>query len=193
MNRSRAGHGQAGYVSSPLTLAVAAVLLVTVCGLAWFALHPPHASQAPKLVLPSTPADRGAKQGGSSGQPVPAAVQDSNARMRLRYAWLAATDWARDHHQSFSGLSPGAEQRLLRHSGVEVILRGEGRLVLTRFNDASRAGWGVVSVRVAHGRNLLLVTRSKSGRAFCFVQKNHQTGIGAGDVHGVGSCSIRWG
>jgi hypothetical protein len=193
MTKSRGVRAQAGFVTTPLTLAVAAMLVLAVCGLAWFALHPPQATQTPKLVLPSTPADQGTKQSGSSGHAVPSAVQDSNARMRLRYAWLAATDWARANHQSFTGLSPGAAQRLLRRSSVKVILRGEGRLVLTKFNDAARAGSGVVSIRFAHRNNLLLVTRSKSGQAFCFIQKGHSTGIGSGDAHSFGACTIRWG
>jgi hypothetical protein len=113
--------------------------------------------------------------------------------MRLRYSWLAATDWARDHHTSYSGLTPVAERRLLERSGVEVMLEGEGRLVLTKFDSARRATWGVVSIRVASGKDLLLVTRSKSGHAFCFVQRGYTTGIGAGDAHSLGRCSVRWG
>src|SRR5262249_6619996 len=113
--------------------------------------------------------------------------------MRLRYAWLAATDFARTHHQSYSGLTPADEARLLRASGVGMTLRGEGRLVLTKFDRASRAAWGVVSIRVASGDDLLLVTRSRSGHAYCFVQKGHSTGIGAGDTHSLGACTIRWG
>jgi hypothetical protein len=193
MARSRRARGQEGFVTAPVTLALAGVLALVVCGLAWFALHPPHASQTPRLVLPSTPADTGANGSGSQNQHVPVSVQDANARMRLRYAWLAATDWARDHHASFSGLSPVAERRLLLRSGVEVMLRGEGRLVLTKFDVGRRATWGVVSIRAASGDDLLLVTRSKSGHAFCFVQKGHSTGIGPGDAHSVGGCSVRWG
>ena len=200
MARSRGVRGQAGFVTTPLTLALAGVLVVTVCGLAWFALHPPQAAQAPRLVLPTTPPNTGAggtSSGGNAGssqhQQAFASVQDGNARMRLRYAWLAATDFARKHHESYSGLTPAAEVRLLRYSGVEMTLPGEGRLVLTKFDRASRATWGVVNIRVASGDDLLLVTRSKSGHAFCFVQKGHSTGIGAGDTHSLGGCAIRWG
>ena len=108
MTRSRRVRGQAGFATTSATLALAGVLVVVVCGLAWFALHPPHASQAPKLVLPDDAGrTRARTQAARRIRHVPASVQDSNARMRLRYAWLAATDWARDHHQSFSGLSPG--------------------------------------------------------------------------------------
>jgi hypothetical protein len=197
MTRSRGVRGQAGFATASVTVALAGVLVLVVCGLAWFALHPPHASQTPKLVLPTTPAQNGTGQGtnqdGSAGASVPVSVQDSNARMRLRYAWLAATDWARGHHMSFSGLSPATEVRLLRRSGVEVMLRGEGRLVLTKFDRAGRATWAAISIRVASGGDLLLVTRSKSGHAFCFVQKGHTTGIGPGDAHSLGGCSVRWG
>jgi hypothetical protein len=198
MATSRGVRGQAGFVTTPLTLALAAVLVVAVCGLAWFALHPPQASQAPELVLPTTPPDTGAggKAGGSAGgsqQQVSASQLDANARMRLRYAWLAATDFARKHHESYSGLTPVAAARLLRMSGVEMMLPGEGRLVLTKFDRAPRAAWDVVSIRVASGDDLLLVTRSKTGHAFCFVQKGHSTGIGAGDTHSVDACTIHWG
>jgi hypothetical protein len=197
MARSRRARGQEGFVTPPVTLALAGMLVLAVCGLAWFALHPPSAARTPKLVLPSTPADggtgKGTNQDGSSGAAVPASVQDSNARMRLRYAWLAATDWARDHHTSYSGLSPSTERRLLHRSGVEVMLEGEGRVVLTKFDRAPRATWGVVSIRIASGDDLLLVTRSKSGQAFCFVQRGHTTGIGPGDAHGLGACAVRWG
>jgi hypothetical protein len=197
MTRSRGVRGQAGFATASVTVALAGVLVLVVCGLAWLAVHPPHASQTPKLVLPTTPAQKGTgtgtNQDGSAGASVPVSVQDSNARMRLRYAWLAATDWARGHHTSFSGLSPATEVRLLRRSGVEVMLRGEGRLVLTKFDRASRATWGVISIRVASGGDLLLVTRSKSGRAFCFVQKGHTTGIGPTDAHSLGACAVQWG
>ena len=197
MARSRKARGQEGFVTTPVTLALAGTLAVVVCGLAWFALHPPSAAQTSKLVLPSTPADKGTgpgtNQDGSSGASLPVSVQDSNARMRLRYAWLAATDWARDHHTSYGGLSPGSERRLLHRSGVEVMLKGEGRLVLTKFDRARRATWGVVSIRVASGDDLLLVTRSRSGNAFCFVQKGHTTGIGSGDAQSLGACAVRWG
>ncbi len=200
MTRSRGVRGQAGFATPPVTLALAGVLVLMVCGLAWFALHPPHASQTPKLVLPTTTPDKGAggkaaggNGGGSQQQQVSPSVQDGNARMRLRYAWLAATEFARTHHESYSGLTPAAAVRLLRVSGVEMMLPGEGRLVLTKFDRASRAAWGVVSIRVASGDDLLLVTRSKSGHAFCFVQKGHSTGIGAGDTHTLGACAIRWG
>jgi hypothetical protein len=199
MARSRAVRGQAGFVTTPVTLAVAGVLALTLCGLVWFALHPPQASQIPKLVLPATPAAGGAAGTGTgtkangAEQNVPPSVHDSNARMRLRYAWLAATDWARDHHQSFSGLSPETARRLLQRSGVEATLPGEKQVVLTKFDRARRATWGAVSIRVANGEDLLLVTRSQSGRAFCFVQMGRTTGIGPGDAHGLGACSVRWG
>src|SRR5262245_55305099 len=129
MARSRGMHGQAGFVTAPLTLVLAAVLVVAVCGLAWFALHPPQAAQTPRLVLPTTPPDKGGtggKAGGNAGgsqhQQVSPSAQDGNARMRLRYAWLAATDFARKHHQSYTGLTPATEVRLLRVSGVEMTL-----------------------------------------------------------------------
>ena len=123
----------------------------------------------------------------------PASVLDDNARMRLRYAWLVASDYARDRGPSFSGLTPRIAERVLRSSGVDVTLEGEGRLVLTRFDTSRRATAGVVSIRVAQGRNLLLVTRSRSGTAFCYVQRGPETGIGSGDVHRVAQCAIRWG
>ena len=51
-----------------------------------------------------------------------------------------------------------------------------------------------MSIRFANGNDLLLVTRSKSGSAFCFVQKGHSTGIGAGRrAQRLGACSVRWG
>jgi len=199
MASSRGVRGQAGFVTTPLTLAVAGVLVLAVCGLAWVALHPPQTSPAPRLVLPTTPPDQGngsdtaTDTNGSSGPAAPVSVQDANARMRLRYAWLAATDWARDHHQSYSGLTPAAEHLHLARSGVEMMLRGEGRLVTTKFDRGHRATWGVVSIRVATGKDLLLVTRSKSGHAYCFVQQGPSTGIGPGDAHSLGACPIRWG
>jgi hypothetical protein len=180
-------------------MAVAGVLVLAVCGLTWVALHPPRTAPSPTLVLPSRPPDNQGKTGsatntgGSSGATVPVTVQDANARMRLRYAWLAATDFARKHNESYSGLTPADEVRLLRVSGVEMTLRGEGRLVLTKFDRASRAAWGVVSIRIASGKDLLLVTRSKSGHAYCFVQQGPSTGIGAGDTHSLGACAVRWG
>jgi hypothetical protein len=200
MASSRGVRGQAGFVTTPLTLAVAGVLVLAVCGLTWVALHPPRTSSSPKLVLPATPPDKqgkgsgtAANTGNASGATVPVTVQDANARMRLRYAWLAATDFARKHHESYSGLTPADEVRLLRVSGVEMTLQGEGRLVLTKFDRASRATWGVVSIRIANGKDLLLVTRSKSGHAYCFVQRGPSTGIGAGDTHSLGACAVRWG
>ena len=75
----------------------------------------------------------------------------------------------------------------------DVTLRGEGPLALTRFDRAGKATAGAVSIRVADGQNLLLVTRSRTGTAYCFVQRGEETGGGVGDVDRIDQCVIRWG
>jgi len=184
-----------GLATTPVALALSAILVLTVAWVVWLALYQQGRTAAPRLAPrpASTIASVEPPETPTPTRTVPRAVLDDNARMRLRYAWLVASDYARDRGPSFSGLTPRIAERVLRSSGVDVTLEGEGRLVLTRFDTSRRATAGVVSIRVAQGRNLLLVTRSRSGTAFCYVQRGPETGIGPGDVHRVAQCVIRWG
>jgi hypothetical protein len=192
-NRNRFSQ-EPGLATTPVALALSAILVLTVAWVAWLALHPQARTAAP--LLAPTPALSIASMEPRETPPshvLPGALLDDNARQRLRYAWLVASEFARDHGLSFTGLSPRIAKRLLRSSGADVTLDGEGRLVLTRFDTSNRATAGVVSIRMAQGRNLLLVTRSRSGTAFCYVQRGRETGIGSGDVHRANQCVIRWG
>jgi hypothetical protein len=184
-----------GLATTPVALVLSAILVLTVAWVGWLALHPPGQAAAPRLVrTPATSiASAEPRETPTPTRTLPSAVLDGNAQMRLRYAWLVASTYARGKGGSFTGLSPRIAERLLRSSGVDVRLQGEGPLVLTRFDTSNTATAGVVSVRVAQGRNLLLVTRSRTGTTFCFVQRGQETGIGTGDVHRVDQCVIRWG
>jgi hypothetical protein len=179
---------------TPLIVVLAGVLLLTVGGAAWVAINPPAKAPIVTHVAPvgSVPHEPVETPNGSAS-PVPANVLNANARTRLRYAWLVASDYARGHGASFTGLSPAAALHRLRATLGDVSLRGEGPLALTRFDRAGKATAGTVSIRVANGRNLLLVTRSKTGTAFCFVQRGAETGGGTGDVDRLDQCVIRWG
>ena len=186
-----------GLATTPVALALSAILVLTVAWVAWLALHLPGRAAVP-LIAPTPALSVDSVEPPETPMPTPSSilprtVLDANARMRLRYAWLVASTYARDNGLSFTGLSPRMAKRLLRSSGAGVTLEGEGPLVLTRFDSSNRATAGVVSIRVARGRNLLLVTRSGSGTAFCYVQRGPETGIGSGNVHRAGQCVIRGG
>jgi hypothetical protein len=194
MTRPNALPQEGGFTTTPLITALAAVLLLTVGGVAWVALHPPAKAVvtpvAPVSVAPPDPVETPTQQPASS---VPAKVLDENARTRLRYAWLVASDYARVHGSSFTGLSPAVALHRLRATLGDVTLPGEGPLALTRFDRADKATAGAVSIRVADGQNLLLVTRSRTGTAYCFVQRGEETGGGVGDAARIDQCVIRWG
>jgi hypothetical protein len=186
-----------GLATTPVALALSVILVLTVAWVAWLALHLPGRAAVP-LLAPTPALSIASVEPPETPMPTPTStlprtVLDDNARMRLRYAWLVASTYARENGLSFTGLSPRVAKRLLRSSGAGVTLEGEGGLVLTQFDTANRATAGVVSIRVAYGRNLLLVTRSGSGTAFCYVQRGRETGIGSGNVHRTGQCVIRGG
>jgi hypothetical protein len=195
MTRPNALHQEGGSVTSSGLVAVAGILALTLAAVAWLALNPPPrvAAMAPVAPGASAVAPSPVVTPSLSAAELPARFQDENARVRLRYAWLVASDYARVHG-SFTGLSPTYAKHRLHATAGEVQVTGEGPLVLTtRFDRAGKAAAGVVSIRVASGRDLLLVTRSTTGKAFCFVQRGAETGGGQGDVDRVGQCAIRWG
>jgi hypothetical protein len=195
MTRPNALHREGGSVTSPVIVAVAGILALTLAAVAWLALNPPPRAAAVAPVAPgaSAPAPSPVITPSPSAAALPARVQDGNARVRLRYAWLVASDYARDHG-SFTGLSPIYAKHRLHATAGDVQLTGEGPLVLTtRFDRSGKSATGVVSIRVASGRDLLLVTRSTTGHTFCFVQRGAETGGGVGDVNRVDQCAIRWG
>jgi hypothetical protein len=194
MTRPHALHREGGFATTPAIVALAGILLLVAGGTVWLALHGPAPAALPAplptvSVAPLEPVETPK----ALYPPMSDRVLDGNARSRLRYAWLAASDYARDHGWSFAGLTPAIAEQRLRHTGNEVTLAGEGPLVFTRFARTGAAAAGVVTIRVADGRTLLLVTRSRTGTAFCFLQRGPETGIGPGDARRVDQCAMRWG
>jgi hypothetical protein len=195
MTRHNAIQREGGFATTAAIVVLAAVLLATLAGVAWLAVNRPPPPQVVQPVVPAATAGAPSPSASPtlSAAALPPNVQDGNARVRLRYTWLAASDYARVHG-SFTGFSPAYAAHRLRATAGDVSVDGEGSLVLTTtFDRGAKARAGVVSIRVASGRALLLVTRSASGKAYCFVQRGEETGGGVGDVHGVAQCVIRWG
>ena len=122
---------------------------------------------------------------------------NTDARVILGEASVDADSYFTQHGNSLDGFSPIAAQKWWKH---HVKVRLDKKWVATGsyppstyvFDTGQTAKIGAISIRVADGRQLLVVTRSLTDTPYCGVVSPAATGYGVGDAHDVNACTIIW-
>jgi len=125
------------------------------------------------------------------------AQMNTDARLMLAEASSDANHYFLQHHNSLDGFTPAIAQTWWkRHvtAGHDErwIAAGATPPSTYVFDTAQTASIGAISIRVANGRQLLLVTRSQTDTPYCGVVSPAATGQGVGDAHDVNACTIIW-
>jgi len=122
---------------------------------------------------------------------------NGDARFVLGEAALDAHDYFLAHGQSLDGFTPPIAQRWwTRHVKATYDERwsSQGSIPPSTytFDSAGVAAIGAISIRVASGRQLLVVTRSQTDTPYCGVVSPAAIGEGIGDAHTVSDCTVLW-
>jgi len=122
---------------------------------------------------------------------------NTDARIMLGEAAIDASSYFKQHRNTLDGFSPTAAQKWWkRHVKVKYDARwlATGSIAPSTyvFDTSQTATIGAISIRVADGGQLLVVTRSLTDTPYCGVVSPAATGVGVGDAHDVNSCTIIW-
>ncbi|HXY72485.1 MAG TPA: hypothetical protein VEM41_08075 [Actinomycetota bacterium] len=120
-----------------------------------------------------------------------------DARLILDLAVLDASNYFTHHGSTLDGFTPTIAQRWWKkHLKVKNdrfwLATGSVAPSTYVFDTAQTAEIGSISIRVAHGRQLLFVTRSQTDTPYCGVVSPAATGVGVGDPQDVNACTIIW-
>jgi hypothetical protein len=126
-------------------------------------------------------------------------VRQTNAAARavLDKALVDAAFYFSSHQDTLDGFTPAiAQQWWKKHVPVKedthwLSIGAVGPSTYV-FDTAQTAEVGSISIRLAHGGQLLFVTRSQTDTPYCGVVSPAATGVGVGDPHDVNACTIIW-
>jgi hypothetical protein len=122
---------------------------------------------------------------------------NSDTRIILGEVRVDANNYFTHHGNSLDGFTPALAQRWwTKHVRAKFNKRWIATASIPpstyTFDAAQTAEIGAVSIRVADGGQLLVVTRSMTDTPYCGVVSPAATGEGIGDAHDVNSCTIIW-
>jgi len=122
---------------------------------------------------------------------------NSDARFLLDAAALDANHYFVTHRNTLDGFTPEVAQQWWKH---QIKLKYDAKWLATgapapstyTFDTSSLAKIGSLSIRVAQGGQLLVVTRSLTDTPYCGMISPAVTGVGVGDAHDVNACTVIW-